>query len=179
MSEDRLPSLANLPHRIRAGLANWPAGYRQWREDLRQDPALLWQTPAVRIVLWIVLGIILVSGLYWAIATFTPSGTDSLFVEPTPLATLYVACTNPDCRAHYNTKQPMDFDSWPLKCEQCGSESVYRAKLCSVCRRWFATAPGQPTGCPFCATRHKAEQTPETIDSDKPTNIDDEEDPWG
>ena len=179
MSHHRLPSLPDLPHRVRESLADWPTRFRQWRDDLRKDPSLLWRTTAVRILLWLALGTALLVGLRSGINALTPGVRGVHVEEPTPYATLYVACTNPACRHQFVSKQPMDFDDWPLTCPKCGQPTVYRAQLCPVCRQWFATAPGQPAECPFCAERQKATDEPERIGPELPTNPDDAEDPWG
>jgi predicted RNA-binding Zn-ribbon protein involved in translation (DUF1610 family) len=70
----------------------------------------------------------------------------------------------------------MDFDAWPLTCPKCGKQTVYRAKLCPKCHRWYAIAPGQPRQCPFCAAEEPAE--PQETSTSKPANRDDAEDGW-
>ena len=177
MNRDDLPSLANLPHRIRASLANWPVRYREWRQQIRDNPAALWQTTIARVTLWLVLGLVLVGGLRWLVLALTPGGADLVVERATPIATLYVACTSTDCLKSDVTHQPMDFDDWPLTCEHCGHETVYRAKLCPRCRHWYANAPGQTDACPHCAAKHK--QPPPDEPTTQPTGSpDDAEDPW-
>ena len=176
MDPDHRPSLANLPHKLRQNIAEWPVKLRQWRSELREDPTLFWRTPLVRVGLWVSLGIVAIVVASWLTSALTPRGGGE-FREPTPMATLYVACTNPDCRATNTVELPMDFGDWPLKCDKCGQESVYRAHLCPTCKHWFATAPGEPPECPFCAAKRAAAQPVEPAPTG-PVNADDEEDPW-
>lgn len=176
MSEQRPPRVADLPHIAREHLATLPQRWRDWRAACREDPAALWRNPVVRLVGLCGLVILLVLGLNALVSALTPRGAgDAGFVEATPLATLHVACTNPDCRAAYTVKLPMDHATWPLKCEKCGQSTVYRATRCRACRRWFATAPGAATECPFC--RPADAPTPPVAPTGR-SGTDDDEDPW-
>ncbi len=172
------PSLAELPHRLREGAAGLRAGWREWREGVRQEPGRLWHSPLTKIGLLIVLALVAVLALQWFGSALVPGGLSwRLEEEGTPWATLYVACTNPACRANYTTQQARDFKSWPLKCEKCGQETVYRATRCPDCRHWYAPAPGGAPFCPFCAEK-KAEQKPIEAPPAPIKKTDDSEDPW-
>jgi hypothetical protein len=170
------PSLAELPQRVREGLAELPARWRRWREGLRDDPARLWYSPVVRIAALIVLAICGLLVAHWLAQSLVPGGPVSHLEEGTRWATLYVSCTNPACRAHYSTQQARDFKAWPLKCEKCEQETVYRATRCAECRRWYAVPPDGPQGCPFCA--EKAAQKPKETPRAPSKKSDDAEDPW-
>lgn len=173
----RLPSFADLPNRVREGLAGLPARWREWREGFRADPAILWRTPVLRVAALVALLLAAGLTLRWAIGLLAPGGRGQVFEQPTPWATLYVACTHPDCRAAYTTQQPMDFKAWPLKCERCGRPTVYRATRCPACRQWFASVPGAPATCPRCAEKTAAPQPAELPRRPSATG-DDSEDPW-
>ncbi|MBN2446821.1 MAG: hypothetical protein JXO22_08850, partial [Phycisphaerae bacterium] len=95
---------------------------------------------------------------------------------PTAMATIHVACTNPDCLADYVTQVPMDFKAWPMKCRQCGQQTVYRAALCHKCRQWYAVRPGQPRECPHCARPPEPAAAP--ADTKPEEHTDDDEDGW-
>lgn len=175
MSERRT-ILTDLPHAVREYLVELPVAWRRWREDLSNDHTLFWRTPAVRIALWILLGVALLIGLRSLISFFAPAGAGRDFTAATPTATLYVACTNPQCLHTEAVQRPMDFKDWPLTCTACGVESVYRASLCDRCRNWYAVAPGKPDLCPACAARD-AKAAP-VVEQVGPKNPDDEEDDW-
>lgn len=167
--------LAQWTHHVRESLAAWPAQFRQWREELRHDPTLLWRTAAVRVGFWLLLGIGALLGASWLSRALVPRAGGG-FEEATPLATLHVVCTNAACRKQFTTRQPMNFADWPLTCPDCNQLSVYRATLCSTCGTWFAVAPGGPSGCPACAAR--AAPPPPPPAPEQPKNLDDLEDPW-
>lgn len=171
-------SLAELPHRFRDELAALPGHWRNWRENIKQDPAALWQGPISRLLLLALVGTALLLGIRWLSTSLSALPPEMKNEEPTPFATLYVACTNPDCLAHYTTQQPMDFDNWPLTCEQCGQPTVYRATRCPDCRQWFATTPDQPETCPHCTAREHERRESETPAIVPREHSDDAEDPW-
>ncbi len=173
---DRRTILADLPHLVREFFVELPAAWRRWREELSNDPMLFFRTPLIRIGLWILLGALLFIGLRTAIAFFAPPAAGRDFAEPTPTATLYVACTNPQCLHAHTVQQAMDFKAWPLACPRCGVASVYRASICDRCRNWYAIVPGKPDVCPTCAAR-EAKAAP-VAEKFGPTNPDDEEDDW-
>jgi len=176
MGEARRTRLAELPHRIREWMARWPADLRDWRADLRHDPGLLWRTPVIRVGLFMLGGVALIAGARWLAVALVPGGATA-FEQATPYAILYVACTDPACRASYTTQQPRDLRNWPLVCEKCGKKAVYRAQVCPDCGGWFATAPGRSAECQFCEQRRAATR-PATDVQTKPINPDDAEDPW-
>ena len=170
------PSLAELPQRLRARLAGLPGRWHRWREGFRQEPGKIWYSPLARTAVLVVLVIAAILTVNW-LAQGLVSGEKAWRVgEGTRWATLYVSCTNPACRAHYRTQQPMDFAAWPLKCEKCGQDAVYRATRCPECRHWYAVAPAGPPGCPFCAEKKAAQIPSESRPAAKTS--DDAEDPW-
>lgn len=175
MSDNRLPSAAQLPHQAREAVRGFKDRYRQWREDLKEDPSLLWRTPAIRITFYLVLAVGLILAVRWG--TNTLAGAGAANKEDVKKSTLYVSCTDPNCLKSFNATVAMDFKTWPLKCDQCGQLTVYRATLCKVCRNWYAVAPTGPDGCPFCRKRFDAAK-PTTKPKAKPANSDDAEDGW-
>jgi hypothetical protein len=178
MSDNRLGPWADLPRRVRERAAALRTDLWQWGADVRTDPSLIWRTTPIRVLFWLAVGvciILAVRGLAKGIMPAAASGP-AAEREATKLATLYVACTNPDCLESYITKRPMDFKDWPLICEFCGHPTVYRAKLCPLCHRWYANAPGAPDRCPFCAA-DEPEEAAAPVEPG-PTDPDDAEDGW-
>jgi hypothetical protein len=176
MNADRPPLLANLPHRLRERAAKLRGNLRQWSADVREDPGLLWRTPAIRVAFWLGVGLVAFFAARFAANAILPADADAEFKQPTQLATLYVACINPECRESYTTRQPMNFSAWPLTCRKCGRATVYRATLCPTCHHWFATVPGREHNCPFCRTPEPDE--PESMPPANPIDPDDAEDGW-
>lgn len=178
MSNDLRTRLADIPHRLRDLFETLPARWNEWREAFRQDPAVLWAGPIPRIAGIIVAGTLCLILGNWLIQGLRPAGPAGTFAEPTPFATIHVACTNPDCLHHETRKVDIDFDDWPMTCDKCGRESVYRAKLCRKCRNWYATAPGASERCPHCQRGTAEESAPTPHRARQPANPDDLDDPW-
>lgn len=168
--------LAELPHRCRQWLAACPQRWHAWRADLREDPTLLWRTPVIRLGGLVLAGVVLLAVIQGLVGAFTPAGTPGAFQKATRTATLYVACTNPDCLASFVVRQPMDFKDWPLACPRCDRQTAYRATVCQTCGHWFAVAPGGIPACPHCARRN-ADLAPPARRA-PPASSDDDEDPW-
>mgnify|MGYP003729175381 CR=1 FL=1 len=169
-------TLTELPQRMRQRAAALPGQLRIWLAAARSEPGIVWHSPIVRLTLILLLGALVLGLANQLAARLVPAGDRSAFQAPTRLAILYVACTNPDCRTSYTTRQPMSFKSWPLTCPKCGEDSVYRGRLCRVCGHWYANAPGTGLVCPWCVQ-------PQTKRCESPTSrttgsSDDDEDPW-
>jgi predicted RNA-binding Zn-ribbon protein involved in translation (DUF1610 family) len=177
MSPSRLPSPADLSHRLREWLTDLGTQYQQWREQLHADPALLWRPPLVRAALLLVAGLMLVLAARWVAVGLAPGSDHAHGAFTRPRAILRVACTSHDCTRSYSKELPLDFKSWPLVCPDCGQPSVYRAQLCQTCRIWFAQPPGAAAGCPVCAARAASQPAPQAPTS-RPLDPDDAEDPW-
>lgn len=174
---DRDRKLTDLPNTLRERIAEVPDTVRHWRDEIAREPTAVFQSPPVRIALWIVAGVVVLLTARGLIGGLTLPGGGKGWEKATPWATLYVACTVPACRHTWSTQQPLDFKDWPLTCEKCRGPSGFRAALCSACRRWSATPPGAATGCPFCAEAAEKRAAPASQPSQKKRG-DDEEDPW-
>lgn len=176
MSENQSRPLADLPHHLREHANDFRANWEQFRKDVKEDPAVIWRTQTTRVFIWIFLGVAVLLAARFLINSFAPAGPAIPAERATTLATLYVACVQPNCLKSDVTRQPMSFNEWPLVCKFCGQKSVYRATICSKCHRWFATPPNASKECPHCA---RAAQSPATKPvASRPANTDDQEDGW-
>lgn len=173
MSTHRSPNLADLPHRVRDQVETFAGNWKQWRSDVREDPSLLWRSAVIRIPAWIIIGLALYFGLRGLLGGIFSGPTD--VGDSTPLATLYVVCTNPDCAHHFQTRRPIDFADWPIACPVCNQMTVQRARLCPKCRHWVAIAPGDGSGsCPHCAAVNPVlDQSPAESGAIDPDDIED------
>jgi len=166
-----------LPRLAREALGRLSGWSRSLRSELHFNAANLRGLPLLRVGLFVVLGIAAIVGVRYGIAALAVSaGGGGPREAPTPLATLYVCCTNPVCRACDTVQAPMDFAAWPMICPDCGQAAVYRAELCPKCRRWFATAPGAAEDCWHCRA-DAARRQPATKKS-RSGDPDDAEDGW-
>jgi ribosomal protein L40E len=156
MRDNHTSGLAGLPDRIRERLAEVGARVHEWGRDVQEDPSLLWRTTLLRVSFWVILGVIALLVVRGVSRSLLPASALRSSSVPAPQATLYVACVNPSCLETYTTQQAMNFRAWPLTCRKCAQQTVYRAKLCRKCRHWYATAPGTPDQCPFCARADSA-----------------------
>lgn len=129
----------------------------------------------VRLALWGLAGVALFAGLKLLIAWALPAVADASGEPPTPWATLYVICTNPACHASATTRQPMDFNAWPLTCDRCGQLTVQRATRCPRCATWIAAAAR--ADCWQCAAKRAASQ-PKKPPRRPGASPDDDEDGW-
>lgn len=176
-AHDKPSSLGDLPNRVRTALDDGRQAARQWWGEVRKEPRQFWSSALVRYSVYLIAA----AGLFFlargVIHWSTPGPSGPAADEPTKLATLHVSCVNPDCIAVYVTRQPMDFKSWPRKCDRCGQPTVYRAELCPVCRGWVARVPGAAPQCPTCAARAAATQAAKKSTS-RPSGGDDSEDGW-
>lgn len=166
-----------IPQRCLAYALGLGARWHAWREAFRENPRVIWRSPAVRLGGLALLAIVIIMGVQTLIGALAPRsgvGGGGRYLQE---ATLYVACTNAACRASYTTQQALDFKGWPLKCQKCGGASVYRASRCGVCRHWFASAPGAAHACPFCAEK-AAEENAKRRDPNRSGRSTDPEDPW-
>jgi len=152
-------TLGHLSDRLRERKEDFSSNFSQWKADVREDPSLLWRTPAIRWSLIVLLAIGAVVTSIYVTQSLTPAAGEG-WEAATRTATIYVACTDPACRRSHAAQVPMSFRDWPMKCDFCGGERVYRATLCPRCRGWFATAPGESTECPLCAAAAPTAETP-------------------
>lgn len=178
MNERPTPRLADLPHRARAWLACLPVRWRAWRAEFRWQPGALWGSPALRVTVVSLAGVCILLLAQWVVGRKYPAVADPFAQKPTRWAVLYVACTDPECRATGTTRQDISFAGWPLKCERCGKLTVYRARPCAECRQRYAVAPNGPQGCPFCAAAKTAKAAEGARPVTKSKSSDDEEDRW-
>lgn len=170
--------MARLPHRLREAVSGLPVRLRQWRADIRDDPWIIWRSPATRIGIWCALGLVLILIIQAGIDWTRPADVKQHLDKATPWTTLFVSCANPLCRHSFTAHTAMDFRNWPMSCEKCGARSVYRATRCTRCGQWYALAPGQGPGCPNCAERDAREKAgrEQAKPMERPANPDDAED---
>lgn len=166
----------NLTSSFADRVERWKANLRAWREDIKTDPAAIWNPQPVRIALWVTLGIILLIAARWASTALLPRGDAGKTEAPTTLATLYLACAEHACRHSFTARVERDQVNWPLLCEKCGGKSAWRATLCKKCRNWWAKAPGSAPGCPYCEERalQEAKAHPEKPAASRPRGEDDD-----
>ncbi|MGE0480212.1 MAG: hypothetical protein AB7Q17_07045 [Phycisphaerae bacterium] len=174
-ADERSPNHERLTDRLRRRARDARDAAGELIVDLRAEPWAPLRSPVVRLALFAIAAVIIVVVARSCLPAIG-SGSEPRGETATIVATIHVACTNPDCHASYVAHPNIDFKAWPMVCEKCATPGVYRAKLCPTCRSWFATAPGANDACPACAARNAATQA--ATQPARPRTGDDAEDGW-
>ena len=89
--------------------------FAEWWTLVRQEPILLWHTPAIRYAAFAI-GLVLALGLVtWVVGAFVPPlppGT----TEPARTAQFHVLCADPTCAHHFVIERKFRFDDFPVAC---------------------------------------------------------------
>jgi len=124
-----------------------------WIAAVREEPRLLWATPAVRMTTYVIGGLALVWTAGWLASSLVPPPPANAKSAATT-ADFHVVCANPECYHHFVVHRPMGFRQFPITCPRCNQESGMRARRCNsdTCRgRWVPDRqPDGSTACPFC-----------------------------
>ncbi len=95
----------------------------EWVDVCRAEPALIWQTPAVRYTTYATLALIGVYILSAVAGLFGPARV----AEPARTADFNVVCTNPACGHHFVINRKFGYDDFPVQCPKCRQETGARA----------------------------------------------------
>lgn len=132
----------------------WPGvrvRFDEWKDTVRENPALIWATPAVRYPVYGIGALLAVWALTWAVGQLQPPEA----VPPAETADFHVLCTNPECGHHFVINEEFDFDDFPVVCPKCKKKTGQRAVRCAsqTCRgRWVVPEKrGDEYYCPYCA----------------------------
>lgn len=124
-----------------------------WLDVVRAEPALIWQTPTVRYVVYGFVGLFVVMVATWL---FTPAPPEGAKPEART-ADFHVVCGNVRCEHHFVIRREFGFRKFPVPCPQCDQKTGMEARLCNskTCRaRWVV--PERIDGgwrCPACGGR--------------------------
>ncbi len=135
---------------IREGLPALRAHFDEWKDAVREEPTLIWATPAIRYTAYGLVGLIVVGVLVWSAGLFHPAEV----APPAETANFHVLCTAPGCAHHFVINREFDFDDFPVICPQCEQKTGQRAvrclsKTCNGC--WVVpTKRDHQYRCPFC-----------------------------
>jgi len=102
----------------------------EWWTACKEEPSLIWQTPSVRYLTYLLAAILL--------ALFLRGFID--FIQPVPrgqitprATTAYfdVICSNPACGRHFVIERKFRFDDFPVACPHCQQQTGLRAIRCT------------------------------------------------
>ena len=130
-----------MPPRERRRLVTWyllakeewlPAQWervKEWTSVVRAEPALVWETPAVRytaFALAVLLGVWL---LVWAVSLLEPPGAAEMQAGNSTVG-FHVVCSNRECGRHFMITREEDFDDFPVQCPFCKQKTGQHAMRC-------------------------------------------------
>jgi hypothetical protein len=139
-------------HAFRMWLPSARQRSAEWYETVREEPALVWHTPAVRYGLYAIGALVLVLIVQWGIGFLSAGGPE--VQPPAKTASFHVLCSTPNCRYHFVINRKFGFDSFPVECPKCHQETGQRAYQCfsKTCNgRWtYGTQVNKQTICARC-----------------------------
>jgi hypothetical protein len=125
----------------------------EWAGACREEPVLLWHTPAVRYGLYLIGLLIVAWSATWIVRAAAPAPPTGA-KERADTADFHVVCTSPSCGEHFVIHRRFGFDDFPVPCPACKQKTGSAARLCasSTCRgRWVVPIPrGDAIICPHC-----------------------------
>ncbi|NOX59187.1 MAG: hypothetical protein GXP29_10065 [Planctomycetes bacterium] len=147
------PKLGLLLDAIREGVPAAKAKFGEWCETCREEPTLIWQTPAIRYVTYAVVGLVGVL----TVSAVANSCVPNIDVQERATTTDHrVMCTNTDCANTFVVDRPFGFDDFPVTCPKCSKQTGERSVRCNseTCKgRWIVRdRRGDRFVCPHCET---------------------------
>ncbi len=124
-----------------------------WIAEVREEPRLIWESPAFRYATY---------GLVAVILAWGAMGVADMIAPPAPLsagpiattADFHVVCSRELCGQHFVIHKKFGFRKFPVVCPKCQQPSGLKARRCGsqACRgRWVAPEEiGGMLKCPRC-----------------------------
>lgn len=100
--------------------------FENWLAAVREEPALVWQTPAVRYATYGAGGLMLVWIATWVAGGLAPPLPED--ARPATRADFHVVCTNPECGYHFVIHRKLGFHGFPVKCPRCQQKTGTQAR---------------------------------------------------
>jgi len=128
----------------------------EWLQQVREEPRLIWETPAVRYATYGVVALIGGWLVTVAVAMITPPPPAGAKPEATT-ADFHVLCANDTCGHHFVINRKFGFSKFPVECPRCKKQTGMAARRCDspTCRgRWIVpVAKDGGLTCPSCGVR--------------------------
>ncbi len=104
--------------------------FRVWRAAAKEEPQLIWETPAVRYGVYGVCGLVAVMMLRTGIGLLQP--VDSGRFQPRATTAHFdVMCSNVKCGRHFKIERRFKFSEFPVDCPYCKMPNGERALHCN------------------------------------------------
>ena len=137
----------------------WPVARRHfddWWAAVREEPALFWQTVAVRYVVYGLSAFLLMFVLVKGVSLITPPPPASAKPAATT-ADFHVVCSNAKCGHHFVIHRKFGFRSFPVVCPHCKNETGIAARKCTSesCKGQWVAPQKSSDGltCPHCGRK--------------------------
>ncbi len=127
-----------------------------WLDAVREEPTLIWQTPAVRYTVYGTAAVVLMY-LFLSIPTYFGSASPGQARPQATKADFHVVCSDRECSYHFVINRDFGYRKFPVQCPKCAQRTGAQARQCgskSCQRRWVA--PEQRDDrlyCPRCGER--------------------------
>lgn len=156
MAQEKPNRLAEWLDVARSQVPGMRQRFSEWLAAVREEPVLLWHTPAVRYAVYGFTGIVLL----WVVRL-----VPSMFGPPPPAnarpaattADFHVVCSDTQCGYHFLVHRQLGFRKFPIECPKCQRKTGTQARRCNskTCQgRWVAPAKSNGTVyCPVCKSR--------------------------
>lgn len=151
MAQEKPNPVGEWVHLARRNAPVVRAHFGEWIAAAREEPRLVWETPAIRYTIYGIGGILVAWLLTYAIGLFVPPPPASAKPEATT-ADFHVVCASPACAHHFQINRPFGFSKFPVQCPSCKQATGVSARRCSSqsCgNRWVA--PVQKDGTLVCS----------------------------
>ena len=138
MAQEKPNRLAEWVVLVRVQIPVWRHRTARWFDAVRDEPILVWHTPAIRYGVYAAGGALGAWMLVTAATMFLPAPPEGAKPEAVK-ADYHVVCTDPDCGAHFVVHREFGFRRFPVECPACRLETGARAVRChsSTCQgRW-------------------------------------------
>ncbi|HUU83172.1 MAG TPA: hypothetical protein VM243_06670 [Phycisphaerae bacterium] len=111
-----------------------------WYEVVREEPFLIWHTPAIRYGVYALGCLLAVWLLVWAASLLEPAPAKDAGPRART-ANFHVVCSDPECGHHFMIAREFGFKKFPVKCPKCGEKTGQRGVRCNspACRGRFVT----------------------------------------
>ncbi len=143
MAQENPNRLVEWLHAIRAHAPTVRQGFANWWEAVREEPVLIWETPAVRYGAYGLGGVITIWLASAGITMFTPPAPEGAKSEATS-ADFHVICSNSTCQTHFVVHREFGFRGFPVACPKCKEQKGLQAVPCTgdhCTQRWILPDP--------------------------------------
>lgn len=106
------------------------ANLTAWGEAVREEPQLIWQTPAIRYGVYGTASLLAVLILVWTVNLLEPAPVKG--ARPRAKTAAYdVVCSEPSCGHHFMIDRKFGFKRFPVECSKCRQRTGQRARRCN------------------------------------------------